>query len=1101
MGGTIDKILGIGDQGGADVRDGSMHRGFSTTLRDNTKSTQEYLNVVYGTILVGGNQVFITSSGKNNKYLWVVMNIGEGECQGIKQRDGVDQVFLDDKLYTELGSTFEYWFYNGTSTQTFDTNLNGVFPEWTDNKRHTCYIVCKITYNGDLYQRVPKILIEMEGKKVYDFRDTVTKFSNNPVLVLYDFMTSDRYGTGLSASKIDITSWTAAANYCDTKNWTMNGAITKRKAQDIMDSILQLFRGNLTWYDGKYYLKYRDSNYESVVMTLTDYHIMQSSNGQMQVKVAAPSRFNTADGMRVKFKDPEQRYIEDDFIIGDSLGKIEELNLSLTCTDRDHAAQIGVYNLERLKLNRQVTGTFRDDCFQLDPGDLVNVTFSPIQVQGTMRVDEMQVNANGSVDLNLIFESPLLYDDDYNLIVKDVYECILPDPNAIPPSVTNITVVEDTAHYRGRTFTRLIYDFDVPDGALWSHVEVWRSFDGVDYEHVFNVVDTFNIDNAIDGQTYYVKLRSVSLYGVKQTLANAPLVTWGVLGEDENPPPSPLYLSAILNQSAVNLYSDKLADPDIEVYEFRIGSTWSGGTYIGSLRAPNMNIPGMKPGTYTFWMNTLGTNKLYGTTPVSATITLPDPPPGWTLYDSFSYFYNLIGNGNFEEGTTGWSGQNCTIASVAGGQAGNCLQITRTAGVWQQAYQSIDPPFVESVAIFFNFYVKSGTSGDQAFEVGLWNNTANQWVSAGSPYSSTSTGSWVQHNGSMTIGATDINDDVWVVLRKDTGTAGTMLFDSVVFYAFIPATGSDFRYFRNCEYTLYNNDDYLKCSHTGQDVQNNEWSFKGAAGAYLHWAQRWSPFRDIDGEITYARMMLRKEVGSPTGNMYLYIYPDDGSDLPDYGAGAIATSDAFDVSTLGGTFEWVQFDFSTPFQLTEDEVYYLVLKGDDFTGDSSNDVAIGYDTFNSWGSGVAGYLSTGGWTQYDTDDLAFQIDEFCGRWISRIVDIGAEDDYLTYSDFETVQVGGGNLWSDIGATTNTWDDINATGLTWGELVQLDAAGKVYVKILWGDTESTINKSASKQEFLSTIVDSCEFIRVQVTIVDPNNEIYMHVSELEQRFLT
>lgn len=1099
MGGTIDKILGIGDMGGADVRDGSMNRGISTTLRDNTKSTQEYFNVVYGTILAGGNHAFYANSGKNNKYQWIVQNISEGECNGIKQRDGVDQIFLDDKLWTEYGtdgSLVEYWFYEGTDTQTFDTNLNAVFPEWTDNKRNTCYIVMKLQYNGDYFQRMPKILIEMEGKIVYDFRDTTWKFSNNPVLVLYDFMRSDRYGTGLAADKIDETSWTSAANYCDTKGWTMNGAVTKRKASDLMDSILQLFRGNMTWYDGKYYLSYRDMNYESVVMSLNDYHIMQDSSGKMRVKISAPSTFSSAAGMRVKFKDPEQAYVEDDFIIGDSLGKIEELNLSLVCTDRDHAAQIGVYNLERLQLNRQVTGTFRDDVFQLDPGDLINVSFETISIQGTMRVEEVQLNTNGSVDLNLLYESPLLYDDDYNLILKDVYVCTLPDPNTIPPSVTNITLDEEYYDYRGRSFTRLNVEFDPPDGALWSHVEIWTSLDDVSYNHWGNSTNDFSINNVLEGEQYYIKLRSVSLFDVKQSLNDCPKVTWSVFGVEELPPPSMLYLSAIATQNNVNLYSDKLPYADIEVYEFRLGS-WSGGTFLGALRAPNLSLTGVKPGTYTFYANTKGTNGLYGEVPVSTTVTIPDPPQGWSLYDSFTYWYSLVENGHFEEGTSGWTPVRCTLASVPGGVSSNCLQITRTAGVDQYAFQSINPQIIEEGVLEYTFWVKSGTAGDTAWEVGVWNATANDWISAGSPLTGTSTGTWTQYTGTGTVASYDLEDDLQVRITKDNGTPGTMLFDEFVI--------TRWDSFWNCEYTTYSNDDYIKGSHHGQPDHVGEVDLTATSPNYFRRAQRWLPFRDLVGLLSYVRFWLQR-TGSPTGDLVVGIYPDDGSDEPDYGAGPILTSAGVDVTTIGTSFEWVTFTFdeddAAAATFFEDEIYYIVLAGDDVLESVPTDaVEVGWAGTASWNADSVSYSSaTGLWTQQGYC-LTFQADEFTGRWVSRIIDIGAEDDYLTYSLFDTVQVGGGNLWEDFSPLTNTWDDIGTLTQTWGELLQLDAAGQVYVKINWGATVGDLNKTAEKQEFMSTVVDDAEFFQLVMTITDPNNDIYMHASEIVQKFLT
>jgi hypothetical protein len=51
----------------------------------------------------------------------------------------------------------------------------------------------------------------------------------------------------------------------------------------------------------------------------------------------------------------------------------------------------------------------------------------------------------------------------------------------------------------------------------------------------------------------------------------------------------------------------------------------------------------------------------------------------------------LVVNGNFDLDTSSWSGTNATLASVAGGQNGNCLRITNV-GTIGCAYQQIIAP-------------------------------------------------------------------------------------------------------------------------------------------------------------------------------------------------------------------------------------------------------------------------------------------------------------------------------------------------------------------------------------------------------------------------
>ena len=70
-----------------------------------------------------------------------------------------------------------------------------------------------------------------------------------------------------------------------------------------------------------------------------------------------------------------------------------------------------------------------------------------------------------------------------------------------------------------------------------------------------------------------------------------------------------------------------------------------------------------------------------------------------------------VTNGAFDSNTTGWSTTDCSILSVSGGQAGNCLEITKTDGSFQQAYRTL----ALTVGSLYRLivYVKSGTSGDE----------------------------------------------------------------------------------------------------------------------------------------------------------------------------------------------------------------------------------------------------------------------------------------------------------------------------------------------------------------------------------------------------
>jgi hypothetical protein len=129
----------------------------------------------------------------------------------------------------------------------------------------------------------------------------------------------------------------------------------------------------------------------------------------------------------------------------------------------------------------------------------------------------------------------------------------------------------------------------------------------------------------------------------------------------------------------------------------------------------------------------------------------------------------LVTNGGFDSNTNGWSTLDSTIASVAGGESGNCLELTRTAGTYQAAIQ-VAIPTTTGKRYKASVYVKSGTSGaedvDLLIQDGLGVNIQRT--------RSTTSGSWVKLTCYFIATRTAID----LLLLKRSATAGTMLFDT-----------------------------------------------------------------------------------------------------------------------------------------------------------------------------------------------------------------------------------------------------------------------------------------------------------------------------------
>jgi len=450
-------------------------------LRLNTSDTQTPIKVVYGKQRVGVNSVFKTAAGDSNDELWIVDSLAEGPCSSL------GTVWLNDKHPSDFGDNVEYFFKKGASNATVCAALNNAVSDYTDPLPYTTHVIWHFTYDRDYFLSLPKRSCILYGALVVDFRDGLSSaatWSDNGVLCLFDYMTNSRYGASYATSLFDIPSWTAAANYVESKGWKLNMALSSMdSAGDVINTICSHIRcAPPMWSNGKWYLKYFDTSQETVSMVLTDDDIVQDASGKDVISVTEPSKFRTPDAVKAVYIDSSKEYVTDAVTIGDAGGVVQELNL-LGCTDREQACVFGAYTLERMQTSRKVSGTFGDRCVSLELHDLVLFqssalsigTYGSASTYATMRVADVAYGKDGNVNLLLQYEADSLYDDSYSVNLDSLYETTLPDPSAIPPDVTNVRAHESTYAYRLRTFTSLDITFDVPSNYPWfDHVEVWK---------------------------------------------------------------------------------------------------------------------------------------------------------------------------------------------------------------------------------------------------------------------------------------------------------------------------------------------------------------------------------------------------------------------------------------------------------------------------------------------------------------------------------------------------------------------------------------------------------------------------------------------------
>lgn len=161
----------------------------------------EVVPVLYGEDRVGG--VFIAGPVvKSGFYICAIAWSATNE-HGI---EGVQQVVVNGSTAAISGATITH--YKGTQT-TVDATLAASFVDFAETYEDIAYTVFKIPAAG--VNGVPRLEAVVRGMKIKDPRTDVVSWTENPALHMFDFVTNDKYGAGMTVRGL-----TECADYCDS---------------------------------------------------------------------------------------------------------------------------------------------------------------------------------------------------------------------------------------------------------------------------------------------------------------------------------------------------------------------------------------------------------------------------------------------------------------------------------------------------------------------------------------------------------------------------------------------------------------------------------------------------------------------------------------------------------------------------------------------------------------------------------------------------------------------------------------------------------------------------------------------------------------------
>ena len=598
----------------------------------NKFNANAHIPIVYGTRKVGGNVVFLETSGTDNQYLYMAIVLSEGEVNDISS------IFINDNQVTWSGdiadntqitvSSDDANFYSGASLITCEphfgsdsqsaSSLLSTLSSWTSNHRlrGLCYLAIRFEWNQDKFGSLPTVQAVVQGKKVYNpnLDGTLTggsgshradtsstwEYSDNPILQLLDYLRNDRFGMGIANSYFDsnFADWQTATDVCDANITPYSGASqidlmdshtvvdTSKKAIDNVKEFIRGSRSYLNFSKGVYNVLVETTGSASI--TLTEDNII---GGISVISKNKNSRYNR---VIVNFTNPDKNYQSDtaQFPPVDETGlasadqhatmKTADGGLLLEVrfdfpmlTSPYQAQEMAEIILRRSRSSLDISLTADATALDLAVGDIVNVTHAtPSFSAKAFRVQGMNVNSNHTVSLQCTEHQDSFYTFGTQQEVASIPNTTLPNPFVIQPPAS-VTLSDQLIEYNDGT---VIVALDITVGAStdkfidFYQVEYKLSSDSnfIIYAQGSGLIH--RVLNVIDQQTYDVRVKAVNTAGISSTYVSAQRKIVGAIA----PPSDVTDFSCNVAGQEAHLSWEAVTDLDLAYYNLRFSEETDG---------------------------------------------------------------------------------------------------------------------------------------------------------------------------------------------------------------------------------------------------------------------------------------------------------------------------------------------------------------------------------------------------------------------------------------------------------------------------------------------------------------------------------------------
>ena len=413
---------------GADVQDSGM----LITKQGNVQQ----IPVVYGERRVGGTRVYIESTDASGatsgtEYLHIVMALAQGgtRSDGTDSISAIDTIYFNDRTAWSASGGIDGYFsglltvrgWLGKNDQTVASPdiSAGTFPvsaDWTSNHRMRgvayIYVICR--YDRDKFPGAPTITVDIKGKRIQAVNNLGTFVNtpaemNNPANILYDYLTNSRFGKGLDATELDLTSFQDARTWATSAGVELNGGlITSETIFNNTQRLLGCSNMNLVFVNGKYSVQPIKQESFTGAFTFNTSNIL----GKWTIGLGKKqTRFNQ---MKVNYFNPSLDWQPDSLLIENATYLTEDSNIVNEKTidlpligDKTLAQKIGTYYLNLSRYQTIVQFNASHEALKLQVGDPVYITHEvPGWTNEKFRVNSITLLPDSTVDVVLESYAP-----------------------------------------------------------------------------------------------------------------------------------------------------------------------------------------------------------------------------------------------------------------------------------------------------------------------------------------------------------------------------------------------------------------------------------------------------------------------------------------------------------------------------------------------------------------------------------------------------------------------------------------------------------------------------------------------------------------------